>query len=136
MSDKKLTIAVDFDGTLCEFAFPGIGEQRRSHKMLMSKLIQLRNEGHKLILWTNRGDNEEYPVLTEAIEWCKERGLEYVITDISEDEDPLWDRFGINVVPTLLVFRGGKIVARKDGALFNGLNRESLIDLFGTKDLI
>ena len=77
MSDKKLTIAVDFDGTLCEFAFPGIGEQRRSHKMLMSKLIQLRNEGYKLILWTNSGDNDEYPVLTEAVEWCKERGLEF-----------------------------------------------------------
>jgi len=75
MSDKKLTIAVDFDGTLCEFAFPGIGEQRRSHKMLMSKLIQLRNEGHKLILWTNRGDNDEYPVLTEAVEWCRNKGL-------------------------------------------------------------
>ena len=75
MSDKKLTIAVDFDGTLCEFAFPEIGEQRRSHKILMSKLIQLRNEGHKLILWTNRGDNDEYPVLTEAVEWCRNRGL-------------------------------------------------------------
>ena len=75
MSDKKLTIAVDFDGTLCEFAFPDIGEQRRDHKMLMSKLIQLRNEGHKLILWTNRGDNDEYPVLTEAVEWCRDKGL-------------------------------------------------------------
>ena len=75
MSDKKLTIAVDFDGTLCEYAFPEIGEQRRSHKILMSKLIQLRNEGHKLILWTNRGDNDEYPVLTEAVEWCRNRGL-------------------------------------------------------------
>ena len=77
MSDKKLTIAVDFDGTLCEFAFPDIGEQKKEHNVLMNKLIQLRNEGHKLILWTNRGDNDEYPVLTEAIEWCKGRGLEF-----------------------------------------------------------
>ena len=75
MSDKKLTIAVDFDGTLCEYAFPEIGEQTRGHKILMSKLIQLRNEGHKLILWTNRGDNDEYPVLTEAVDWCRNRGL-------------------------------------------------------------
>jgi hypothetical protein len=45
--------------------------------MLMDKLIELRKDGHKLILWTNRGDNEEYPVLTEAVEWCRERGLEF-----------------------------------------------------------
>ena len=77
MSDKKLTIAVDFDGTLCEFAFPDIGEQKLGHRSLMDKLIQLRNDGHKLILWTNRGNNKEYPVLTEAVEWCRERGLEF-----------------------------------------------------------
>jgi len=77
MSDKKLTIAVDFDGTLCEFAFPDIGKQKIGHRMLMDKLIELRKDGHKLILWTNRGDNEEYQVLTEAVEWCKERGLEF-----------------------------------------------------------
>ena len=75
MSNKKLTIAVDFDGTLCEFDFPYIGDQKKEHKILMSKLIQLRNEGHKLILWTNRGDNDEYPVLTEAVEWCRDKGL-------------------------------------------------------------
>ena len=27
MSEKKLVIAVDFDGTLCQYAFPKIGEQ-------------------------------------------------------------------------------------------------------------
>ena len=75
MNDKKLTIAVDFDGTLCEFAFPEIGEQKIGHRMLMDKLIELRKDGHKLILWTNRGDNDEYPVLTEAVEWCRKKGL-------------------------------------------------------------
>ena len=77
MKNKKLVIAVDFDGTLCEFAFPKIGEQNEEHKRLMSLLIEMKQDGHKLILWTNRGDNEEYPVLTEAINWCKEKGLEF-----------------------------------------------------------
>ena len=74
---KKLKIAVDFDGTLCTYAFPKIGEQTPKHLKLMQTLIKLREDGHKLILWTNRGDNEKYPVLTEAIEWCKEKGLEF-----------------------------------------------------------
>jgi len=75
--NKLLTIAVDFDGTLCEYAFPGIGKQNDNHKQLMDILIKLQNQGHKLILWTNRGDNEKYKSLTEAIEWCKSKGLEF-----------------------------------------------------------
>jgi hypothetical protein len=43
----------------------------------MSILIKLQNQGHKLILWTNRGDNEQYKSLTEAVEWCKSKGLEF-----------------------------------------------------------
>ena len=74
---EKLTFAVDFDGTLCEFDFPKIGKQTENHKKLLTKLIKLREDGHKLILWTNRGDNDEYPVLSEAIDWCKKRGLEF-----------------------------------------------------------
>ncbi len=77
MEKKVLRIAVDFDGTLCEYTFPEIGKQNNQHKKLMELLIELRKKGHKIILWTNRGDNEQYPVLTEAINWCKERGLEF-----------------------------------------------------------
>jgi hypothetical protein len=62
-----MRIAVDFDGTLCEFAFPKIGKQTQDQKELMETLIQKQKEG----------DNEQYPVLTEAIEWCRERGLEF-----------------------------------------------------------
>jgi len=75
--NKKLIIAVDFDGTLCEYSFPKIGEQTESHEKLMKILIQMQNDGHKLILWTNRGDNEKYPVLTEAVEWCANKGLKF-----------------------------------------------------------
>jgi hypothetical protein len=77
MKKDKIVIAVDFDGTLCKYSFPGIGEQEEQHKQLMQVLIDLRKKGNKLILWTNRGDNEEYKSLTEAIEWCKEKGLEF-----------------------------------------------------------
>ena len=63
---KKLTIAVDFDGTLCNYAFPQIGEQSDEHKELISLLKGLRVAGHKLILYTCRGNNQEHLSLTEA----------------------------------------------------------------------
>jgi len=72
-----MTIAVDFDGTLCQHAFPRIGEQTDSQKELMSTLIRMKKQGHKLILWTNRGNNEQYKSLDEAVDWCKTRGLEF-----------------------------------------------------------
>jgi len=70
-------IAVDFDGTLCEYAFPKIGEQKQHHKELLDLLVVMRQNGHKLILWTCRGDNEEYPCLSEAVHWCRKQGLEF-----------------------------------------------------------
>jgi hypothetical protein len=74
---KQLTIAVDFDGTLCEYAFPNIGNQTDQQKQLLNLLISLKQKGHYLILWTNRGDNEKLKCLSEAIEWCKQQGLEF-----------------------------------------------------------
>lgn len=71
------TVAVDFDGTLCEYAFPKIGNQTLEQKELLEILIELKKEGHKIILWTNRGDNVQYKVLTEAIDWCRSKGLEF-----------------------------------------------------------
>jgi hypothetical protein len=70
-------IAVDFDGTLCDVAFPKIGKQTEDQKELMKSLIDLRSKGCKLILWTNRGNNLKYPCLDEAVQWCRDRGLEF-----------------------------------------------------------
>ena len=37
--------------------------------------------------------------------------------DISDDDDPLWDSFGIRVVPTVILFEDGRPVQRWAGAL-------------------
>lgn len=68
---KRIEIwAVDFDGTLCESVWPGIGSPNTK---LINFLIKSRKEGIKLILWTCR----EGEKLREAVEWCKEQGLEF-----------------------------------------------------------
>lgn len=63
-------IAVDFDGTLCENKWPGIGETKWE---TVQALIAARAAGARLILWTNRVGAR----LTEAVEWCRNRELEF-----------------------------------------------------------
>ena len=50
---------------------------------------------------------------------------------VNEDENPLWDRFNIQAVPTIIAFQNGQILARRDVKRGIGLTRkdmESLID--------
>ena len=42
---------------------------------------------------------------------------------IDEDENPLWDRFHIQAVPTMVVFQNGKIISRKDAKKHVGLTK-------------
>lgn len=65
-----MIIAVDFDGTIVEHDYPNIGREQRH---AIATLKRLQREGHILILWTYR----EGTLLEEAVEWCKERGLEF-----------------------------------------------------------
>lgn len=69
--NRKYTIyAVDFDGTLAESIFPGIGSPNMA---LINHLIKRRKRGNKVILWTCRCGER----LQEAVEWCKQYGLEF-----------------------------------------------------------
>lgn len=69
--NRKYTIyACDFDGTLCESIFPGIGSPNMA---LIKHLIKRRKQGNKVILWTCRVNER----LQEAVEWCKSYGLEF-----------------------------------------------------------
>ena len=50
---------------------------------------------------------------------------------VNEDENPLWDRFGIEVIPTIVAFRSGKVIARADGKAGIGLSEKDLKELIG-----
>lgn len=65
-----MTIAVDFDGTIVEHRYPHIG---RELPFAIETLKKIKSEGHKLILWSVR----EGDLLEDAINFCKERGLEF-----------------------------------------------------------
>lgn len=45
---------------------------------------------------------------------------------IDEDENPLWDRFSILAVPTIIVFQNGKIISRRDAKKHIGLTKSDM----------
>ena len=47
-------------------------------------------------------------------------------TLIDEDENPLWDRFNIQAVPTMIAFEKGKIVSRRDAKKHVGLTKNDM----------
>ena len=78
-------IAVDFDGTLCENAWPGIGPARAG---VIDYVLGQQITGAKLILWTNRTGER----LNEAVRWCAARGLAF--DAVNENLPEIIDAFG------------------------------------------
>ena len=80
-----MIIAVDFDGTIVEDKYPGIGKEKR---FAFPTLKALQKEGHLLILWTYRSGRR----LDEAVEFCRKNGVEFYAVNKSYPEeafDPL-----------------------------------------------
>jgi thiol-disulfide isomerase/thioredoxin len=49
--------------------------------------------------------------------------------ELNEDENPMWDKFAISAVPTVIAFEGNKIVARKDARMGVGLEKSDIDSL-------
>lgn len=78
--NKGLLIAVDFDGTIVEDAFPKIGAPRM---FAFESLKLLQDNGHRLILWTYRSGDK----LKEAVNFCAENGIEFYAVNRSYPEE-------------------------------------------------
>jgi len=76
----KLVIAVDFDGTIVEDAYPKIGKPRI---FAFETLKRLQKEGHRLILWTYRSGSK----LDDAVEFCKDNGITFYAVNQSFPEE-------------------------------------------------
>lgn len=80
----RRTIAIDFDGTLFENAWPGIGPARMNviHAALAEQM-----SGSALILWTCR----EGALLEEALAACEAVGLRFdAVNDSTEEWKSAW----------------------------------------------
>jgi len=67
---RKLIIACDFDGTICEADFPNIG---KPIKGAFKYLRKLKDDNHELILWTCRANKS----LMDALCWLEINGISF-----------------------------------------------------------
>jgi|WetSurMetagenome_2_1015567.scaffolds.fasta_scaffold320322_2 hypothetical protein len=67
---RNIKIAVDFDGTIVEHAYPEIGKEKL---FAFQTLKELNKLGANLILWTFRTGKE----LEDAVEYCRKNGVEF-----------------------------------------------------------
>lgn len=77
---NRLTIAIDFDGTIVEDDYPGIGKPKIFAFETMKKL---QEDGHRLILWTYRSGLR----LEDAVSFCKDHGIEFYAVNKSFPEE-------------------------------------------------
>jgi hypothetical protein len=66
-----MVIAFDFDGTVCEHAFPQIGDINYRNRQVIENLKQAKAKGDTLILWTCRVGE----LLDDAVSFCVEHGI-------------------------------------------------------------
>lgn len=75
-----MKIAVDFDGTIVEDAYPEIGKPRP----FAIKTLQMLARKHRLILWTCREGKE----LEAAVTFCQKNGIDlYAVNRNYPEED-------------------------------------------------
>lgn len=78
--EKSLLIAVDFDGTIVEDAFPKVGKKK---PFAIETIRMLQDDGHRIILWTYRHGKP----LQEAIEFLQKSGIKLYAVNKSYPEE-------------------------------------------------
>lgn len=72
----------------------------------------------------------------ESFANTSDKKIKFYAHMINDDDDPLWDRFSINAVPTLIAFNGDEIISRRDSKMGVGLNKtdiDSILKEIGEK---
>ena len=80
----NIRVAIDFDGTIVEHAYPEIGEEKL---FAFETMREMQKKGFRLILWTYRTGSE----LEEAISYCREKGVEFYAVNKNYPEEDFDD---------------------------------------------
>ena len=78
--NDKLILAIDFDGTIVDDAYPKVGKPKL---FAIETLKKLQEDGHRLILWTYRSGEP----LEDAVSFCKSKGIIFYAVNKSFPEE-------------------------------------------------
>lgn len=78
--NNHLIIAIDFDGTIVEDAYPDIGKPKI---FALETIKRLQGDGHRLILWTYRSGKK----LQEAVDFCVKNGIDFYAVNKNYPEE-------------------------------------------------
>ena len=72
----------------------------------------------------------------QYLEMNQKSSLKLYACKLNEDENPLWDKFSVRAVPTLIAFyndqeNGNQIIARRDAKMGIGLTKNDLESIIG-----
>ncbi len=93
---QPTTIAIDFDGTIVENAYPAIGMPLL---FAFDTLKKLQEQGYILILWTYRSGKK----LEEAVAYCKSNGIEFYAVNKSYPEEVMDDKISRKIHADLFI---------------------------------
>lgn len=87
--DDTVILAIDFDGTICEVDYPGIGRERAGAKEWINKLYE---EGYLIVINTCRTNDGEVPAQDMASDFLNLRGIKF--HKINENFEHLIELYG------------------------------------------
>jgi hypothetical protein len=112
-----MIVAIDFDGTIVNSAFPNIGEIKPNAERVIKRLF---GEGHKIIIWTCRPVNNKG--FSEMKEWLDSRDIPYHKINENIDE--------INLITSRKILADIYIDDRNINCLESGVDWYSIEDIF------
>ena len=69
---------------------------------------------------------QKFKSIFESAESSIKDRQKFYESNINHDDNPLWEKFSIEAVPTLIAFKKGKIISRRDAKMGVGLEKSDL----------
>jgi thioredoxin 1 len=66
------------------------------------------------------------PIFESSANSIADSQQKFYESNIDNDDNPLWERFSIDAVPTIIAFKKGKIISRRDAKMGIGLVKSDM----------